>query len=221
MQGRGDSQHPSAVRSFLSRRSARPRPAAGFVQAPCRCAAGHTEPALSGPGGPIAPKAQETHVLTCEVELLVPSVVTGRARGWRRLLERRRREGGGRRQAGRAQGEVCFPETSFIYNFSAGALGQGGAAEASPRSHPSSTQSRFPWDLTSQSPLRTPASGSSTFAEGRPTAGEKPQLPLNHGRVNEALYRKALACFMSSPSIVPDRVLSTRHWSPGTTREPH
>ncbi|OBS80672.1 hypothetical protein A6R68_21128 [Neotoma lepida] len=72
--GQGRQPVPSAVRSFLGRRSARPRPAAGLVQAPRRCAAGPTEPALSGPGGPIAPNAQETHVLTCEVELLVPSV---------------------------------------------------------------------------------------------------------------------------------------------------
>lgn len=162
--------------------------------------------------------------MTCEVELLVPSVVTGRARGWRRLLERRR-EGGRRPQTGRAgAGGGLLPRDKLYLQLLAGALGQGGAAEAPPRSHPSSTQSRFPWDVTSQSPLRTPASGSSTFAEGRPTAGEKPQLPLHHGRVNEALYllyRKALASFMPNPSIVPDRVLSTRHWAPGTTREPH
>lgn len=134
--GQGRQPAPSAVRSLLSRRSARPRPAAGLVQAPCRCAAGHTEPALSGPGGPIAPKAQETHVLTCEVELLVPSVVTGRASGWRRLLERRRREGGGRRQARRAQGEVCFPETSFIYNFSPEPLGKGEQQRGFPQKPP-------------------------------------------------------------------------------------
>lgn len=94
-----------------------PRPPLRSSQAR-RFAVRHTEPALSGPGGLIAPNAQETHVLTCEVELLVPSVVTGRASGWRRLLEQRRREGGGHRQARRARGEVCFPETSFIYNFS-------------------------------------------------------------------------------------------------------
>lgn len=70
--------------------------------------------------------------------------------------------------------------------------------------------------ITSQSPLRTSASGSSTFTEGRPTAGEKPQLPLQHGRVNTALYlyRRGLACLMLNWSIAPDRVLSTCQWTP-------
>lgn len=199
--GQGRQPAPSAVRSFLGH-SARPRPGARLVRASRCCAAGTTEPALSGPGGPIAPNAQETHVLTCEVELLVPSVVTGRASGWRRLLERRRREGGGRRQAGRARGEVCFPETSFIYNFSQEPSGKGeqesGFPEKPPFTHSvhipvGSSQDRAPFAPRPQAP-------SSTFAEGRPTAGEKPQLPLHQGRVNKALYlyRGALACPMSS-----------------------
>lgn len=153
--GQGRQPALSAVRSFLGH-SARPRPGAGLVRASRCCAAGPTEPALSGPGGPIAPNAQETHVLTCEVELLVPAVVTVRASGWRRLLERRRREGGGHRQAGRARGEVCFPETSFIYNFLPEPLGKGGGGEcrraASPRSHPSPTQSTSPWNLHKTEP---------------------------------------------------------------------
>lgn len=71
--GQGRQPAPSAVRSFLGH-SARPRPGAGLVRASRCCAAGPTEPALSGPGGPIAPNAQETHVLTCEEGTGLPHV---------------------------------------------------------------------------------------------------------------------------------------------------
>lgn len=104
-----------------------------------------------------------------------PSAVAGPA-GWRRLRER----GGGARRPrpGRAQGEVRFPATGFIYSPAPGRRaggGRSGGAAARTASRPPGPASVSPWDAGK--PLLTSASGSHTFEEGRPRPGEKPEFP--------------------------------------------
>lgn len=96
-------------------------------------------------------------------------------------------EGGRRPQTGPAgAGGGLLPRDKLYLQLLLGALQQEGAGERLPPEatlHPLSPRPRG--IITSQSPHRTSVSGSSTFTEGRPTAGEKPQLPLHHGRVNK------------------------------------
>lgn len=101
-------------------------------------------------------------------------MVTGPA-GWQRLLER---GGGARRpQTGRSQGEVCLPETGFIYSPSPEpSVPAGGGAESScPHSLVDDLgQPQCHLGIpTSLSPFLTSASGSDTFKKGSPRPGEK------------------------------------------------
>jgi hypothetical protein len=116
---------------------------------------------------------QEMHVLTCEVEPFVPSVVTGRAGGRARATERRR-EGGGRRRAGRARGGRSASQRQPYLQLLAGALPAGKGEQ----------ESSFSAKLTSPHP----SPGSSPAGVPFPPRPQAP-APLQRGRWGEMVAR--------------------------------
>lgn len=141
-------------------------------------------------------------------------------RAGERLAEAFWSGGGGREEAadrpGERGGRSASQRQALFTTSRRSPRARGSRRAALRRSHPSSTRPASPWDRHKTEPPGTSASGSSTFAAGRPTAGEKPQLPLHHGRVSKALYlyRRGPACLMPNRNTVPDRVLSMYHWAP-------